>query len=533
MTQTLLDDGVLEQAYESSAGNVAEAAAKVGVARSTAWDRLKKLGHITRPLAGGSVDGMKVSKLPLPAKGKVARYLLTSAQNNTYLNEPVWKNLLVLAKHYDAQILVSTFTYNKNRFGKLSVKRGTATKPEKTLWYDARLTPYLCDNRVELAPSLVFCAELNILPTAQNPLSGLEVYAGRASAIFPHTRQDMRSIAAMRDSHGVKLNYCTGTVTKKNYVQKKQGLLGEFNHIYGALLVEVTHEGVWFVRQVDAGSDGALCDLTVVVRDGVVTTGERAVAVTWGDWHSTSIDPTVKELAVGTDGILDVLRPKYQFAHDLLEGVAISHHAWHNCHERFKAYQRGLHDVTQELKLTVDVLKEYTRKDTQLVVVSSNHDSAWINRWLREWDYKTDPANAILFLEAQLAMYKAIERKDKAFNILEWCLGKLGYPKGIKFLGDDESFKTCSKSIENGIHGHNGVNGSRATPEQLSRVGRKSIIAHSHTAGIFGGLFVAGTSATLNPDYSHGPSSWSHSHVVTYANKRRAIITCYGNRWRA
>lgn len=526
-----IDDGILEEAYQSSAGNVAETASKLGLPRSTVWDRLKRLGH-TKPIASGSTEGIVAKKFPLPKKGQVTRYIVTSAQNNTKINEPLWANLLALSKHYNAQILIGSFTYNFNRFGKLSVKRGTDKPKEKALWYDSRLVPYLCDERIALADSLLLCNELNILPTAQNPLSGLEVYAGRKSSIFPHVKQDMRSIAAMRDE-GVKFNYCTGTVTKKNYIQKKAGLLGEFHHQAGALLVEVDHESNWFVRQLSANAQGTICDLDITVEGGCVKTGQRVVAVTWGDLHSSSIDQTVKALAVGSGGILDTLRPQYQFIHDAMEGVATSHHSWHDCHATFKAFQRGLHDVTKELSLTAGVLGEYNRPWCKSVLVSSNHDSKWLKTWLRDFNYKEDPTNAILFLEMQLALYKAIAAGDKRFNLLEWSLDRVGMPKGIAFLGDDESFTTCGKQIENGLHGDHGVNGSRATPDQLSKVGRKAIIAHSHVAGIYSGLFVAGTSATLNPDYATGPSSWSHSHCLTYSNKRRAIITCSGGKWKA
>lgn len=33
--------------------------------------------------------------------------------------------------------------------------------------------------------------------------------------------------------------------------------------------------------------------------------------------------------------------------------------------------------------------------------------------------------------------------------------------------------------------------------------------------------------------YNKGPSSWSHSHVVTYPNGKRAVVTMRGTRWRA
>ena len=87
------------------------------------------------------------------------------------------------------------------------------------------------------------------MPTASNPLSGFETYSGRNSSIFPHAKLAMHSIASLQGS-GAKLIYTTGTITQRNYIQKKAGILAEFHHCYGALLVEVDHEGVWKVRQI-------------------------------------------------------------------------------------------------------------------------------------------------------------------------------------------------------------------------------------------------------------------------------------------
>jgi hypothetical protein len=33
--------------------------------------------------------------------------------------------------------------------------------------------------------------------------------------------------------------------------------------------------------------------------------------------------------------------------------------------------------------------------------------------------------------------------------------------------------------------------------------------------------------------YNAGPSSWSHSNIITYANGKRCMITQRGNKWRA
>jgi len=144
----------------------------------------------------------------LPAKGKIARYIFTCAQSNTKLHDWTWRNLVALAEHYGARIHVSRFTYKKEAYGSKAVKPGKgATAADKAdLWYDKRIEPFISDEGANVAPGLVWCGEMNILPTAIRPLSGMESYTGRKSGIFPHAKIAMESIASHK-SEPTKFNY--------------------------------------------------------------------------------------------------------------------------------------------------------------------------------------------------------------------------------------------------------------------------------------------------------------------------------------
>src|SRR6266478_5914623 len=270
------------EVYERLGGNIRATAVELDVSRSSVRRRVAKVGKGEKPLAAGSVQGVVAQVAKLPARGTIKRYILTSAQNNTYVHKELLANLEALAKHHSAEIIVGTYTYNQNNYGKLSVKRGKDKQAEKQLWYDPAIQNYIKDYRIQLAPGLVWAGEYNALPTNVNPLAGLESYTGRQSAIFPHAKLAMRSIATMQ-GEGVKLNYTTGTVTQRNYIQKREGVIAEFHHIYGALLVEVNSEGHWWVRQLnqDEGT-GTLQDLRVLVQNGKIVSTEAPVeAVVW------------------------------------------------------------------------------------------------------------------------------------------------------------------------------------------------------------------------------------------------------------
>jgi hypothetical protein len=276
-----------------------------------------------------------------------------------------------------------------------------------------------------------------------------------------------------------------------------------------------------------------LQDLDVLVKDGEVTIGNSVEALTFGDLHGTFADPEIVKLS---QDMLDELRPKYQFLHDVMEGVSLNPHdrKYKNNHVKFNTWLRGLHRVDAELKATAELLTSYHLSDVKMVIVDSNHDNAWLVRWLSEYDYRVDPANAELFLKLQTWMYAQLRsgKMPRDINVLEYALGLSGFNEA-KFLVADESFLICDKKIECGQHGHLGPGGRRGSPDNLSKMARKANTAHTHSCGIYNGLYVAGTSSKLRWDYAVGPSNWSHTHIVTYGNGKRSLITMYAGKWRA
>ena len=537
------------KAFKNKKGNIRATAKELGISRSSVRRKLEGTGLMKKPLVGGTKLGVTAETREHAAPGTIKRYILTSAQNNTHVHEELLLNLEALADYYNAEIIVGTYTYNQNQYGKLSVKKGTDKPEEKELWYDPAITEYIKDYRIELGKGLVWAGEYNALPTNVNPLAGLESYTGRKSAIFPHAKLALRSIPTMQ-GEGVKLNYTTGTVTQRNYIQKREGVIAEFHHIYGALLVEVDENGHWWVRQLnqDEGT-GTLQDLNILVKDGaIVSKEERVEAITHGDLHGTMADPEAVKLALD---MVDTLVPNYQFLHDVMEGAAVNPHERKAgaTHERYYTWLRGYANLQVELADTAGLLEIFNRPFCETVVVDSNHDDAWIKRWLREYDYRKDPPNTEVFLKLQAHLYDEIRngvtdeqararvsnpKMVRDINMLEYALYEVGGLQSLfNFLGADESFLTCDKKIENGMHGHFGPAGKFGNPLELSKMGRKANTAHTHSTGIYNGLYVAGTLSKLRWDYTKGPSSWTQSSVVTYPNGKRTIVTFYNGKWRA
>jgi len=489
---------------------------------------------------GGRIRALPTKNFELPPKGEIRRYFFGCAQNNTRLPQAMWHNLLALAEHYNAEVHIARFTYVKSGLGASGDKARVTQKQELyggiDMWWDPDLIPYLSDERVEVAPGLVWCAEMNILPTASNPLSGLEVYTGRKSGIFPHVKIAMQSVPSGKNEP-VKFNYTTGTVTMRNYIQKKAGLKAEFHHCYGALLVEVDHEGSWWCRQLNADSSGTIYDMNVRARAGKVTVGHRVDSIYWSDIHIVEANKNHVELAFGKGGMKDQLRPKAEFMGDIISFKARSHHEMKDPHTMYMRHVQGIDDAKVEVKMAGDFIRGLVRSWCRTYAVNGNHERH-LGRWLKEHDGRKDPLNVMFWLDMQKLVYEYILAGGVEPNFLDLALSIVdaGSRKGIKFLDEDESVIRCEDAhggIECGSHGDRGPRGARGSARGFAKMGRKRNIGDKHGAMIMDGVYIAGTFSVDDPDWTRGPSDWTCSQIVTYPNGKRAIVTFWDGKFRA
>jgi hypothetical protein len=471
-----------------------------------------------------------------PHASKVRYFIFSSAQDASEVHEDFVTNLEAYARHLGAELMIAGFTYSKKLFQ-------DHDKAEDGVYYHRRVEPYLTNDQVQLGDGLVFCGEMNTLPTATMPLSGFETYTRDKWGIFPHAKIQLQAVATAKFARTKQL-MTTGCVTMPNYVPKKAGIKASFHHQIGAVLVELMPDGTFFCRHLHAdglaADGGGFYDLDVRVENGKVTTGHRVEAMVYGDIHHEKLDPEVALTTWGydtdtgntiaKDSLLDRLRPKHQFFHDLSDFAPRNHHNIRDPHFLFKTHKHGTDDVEEALRGCSRFLARTKRDFCTSVVVQSNHDNALL-RWLKEADFKTDPVNAVFYLRTQTSYYEQLAEGIGDPPIFEQVLRDFQTDglAGVEFVSEDDSYMV--DGVEHAMHGHLGANGARGNPRHYTKMGSKSTTGHTHSPQIVDGAFVVGVSGNLDMGYNRGLSSWDHSHVIQYPNGTRTIITMMEGRW--
>lgn len=482
------------------------------------------------PIIGGVLDAPDVRR----ERAAGHTFVFTCAQNNTLLNEDFFLALEAYCIARDAELHVSRFTYNKAEMGKNSVKPGSKkTSDGEDLWYDPRINPYISDDPLEITPDLVWCGELNILPTRINPISTLKGYTRGASGIVPHAKMAMESVPTMKCDKA-KFLYSTGTVTQRNYIQKIAGQVADFHHVFGALVVEVDERGVWWARQLNADKSGGFYDLDAYwTKDGIDPRMFPAAAITHGDIHWAKVDRAVLETVFAPGGVVDQLRPETQFFHDTIDFMSRNHHNIKDAHFLHEMYVAGTDNVQEEFSEVGEFLSTMAdRPWLQNFIVVSNHDQA-IELWLRNTTAAADPVNARFWHEMNAHCYVRREEGVRPRPFTDALKAHLSpaFQERCTFLQEDDSYRILDE-IEAGLHGHLGPNGARGNPKNLRTVG-KANTAHSHSAGITEGVYTCGVYGSLDMGYNKGLSGWSPSLIVTYNNAKRTILTIKeGKAWR-
>ncbi len=484
------------------------------VKKATVSRETKEAKPDNRPLSAGSLSHSEQTRKEIQGK----TFIVTSCQNNTELHSEFFANLVAYADHREAELIVLPFIYNKNAF-----QNGNGNDD---IWYDNKAKEFFLTEDAWLGDNKkVFIAALNILPTVKKPLSGLQDLMKSAECmIVPHATIQHENIAVLGAQFGrvVPSMYSTGTITQRNYIAQKAGQAASGRHCFAASLIEFDDEGQFWVRQLQTDETGSFQDLNTFVQDGeIVQQDIDVLSISYGDIHAEQSFEPLANLQWGEGGMLDQLRPQYQFCHDLLDFKSLNHHNRDNNFHILKNHVEQA-SVEGDISQVSSILSMMDRDFCETVVVYSNHDDS-LSRWLSCTKYNAfnDPENASFYYKLQVEAHDAI-RKDVDFEALPTAIrlvNQLNEP--VTFLKPACSF--IIGGIEQACHGHDGANGARGSKVSFSNY--KVTTGHTHSSSINGGQYVGGVSAKLSQGYNEaGASSWVHAAVISYENGQRTIV---------
>ena len=499
-------------------GSIHAAARAMGVPRPTMQHRFLEARRRHLEPSSGAACKLDAPVFKRTLKRTTRRAVITAAQNATPVHAGFLRALEGYCNANNAELIVIPFSY-KNQTSIWTKEQ------QETQWWDAKLVPYLCNERKNLNPNLVMVGDTKIQPTDKLPLSGLQSLTRGESAVFPHTRLHLQVVPVTQGAYP-KIMSTTGAVTQENYTATKAGKIADFHHVYGAALVEINGK-TFHLRQINAKKDGSFIEWgREYLPNGRSRTAPRAQVLHTGDTHVDSICPVVERATYGPDGIVEQLDPEWLVFNDLLDGETINPHSAGNWMCAIEKILKGRTDARGEVERACAFVERVTPAGSKALIVPSNHND-FLTRWLVNTDPRTNPANLEFWCDSAKMARHLIETKKAQAERIEifayWAERLLPKDGRFKVLRRDDSHMIGG--VEQGLHGDCGPNGARGSLRNLSRIGVKANIDHSHTPGILDGTYQSGTSTPRHAGYTKGPSSWLNTHTVQYANGKRTLVT--------
>lgn len=458
------------------------------------------------------------------------KYVITSAQMSTPVNEDFLKCLEIYCEENDAQLMVIPYRYNNP-----TSIWGTGSKEE---YIAPAVEKYLMTEHIELTPMLQVLGDVKIVATAVQPIHGMDSLTGNASGIIGHPKVQLTTIATPQKDLP-KIMSSTGAITVPNYTISKAGKRAESHHSFSAIIVELEEGGKRFHMRHMTYDGKGFYDLDKYYSAKGVRDSEGVAALVMGDIHAIYFDPDVdKATFKDEDSICNLLRPEKIVLHDLFDGDVRNSHAWGNEVIAYGRHHLGRNNIQEELQITADFVDMASSYTDSVYIVKSNHDEQ-IDRYLASYDPKLDPENSAFYYYMKYHQMKSVEMHDTGFSSFDplefWCRnpesGRGLSAENVTFLSRDDALNVKNFMLH--FHGCRGTGGSRGSLKNLSKMGSPVIIGHSHSPNWYEGSLQVGVSARKDLNYAKGsPSSWLSTHAIVYPNSTATLLNIIEGEWR-
>lgn len=377
-----------------------------------------------------------------------------------------------------------------------------------------------------------------------DPVTGLQRLSQKDGGFIyasPKQRLQYVPIDAHKLPHPVR---STGAITipdydTDKYMSKRTAYVAEFDHVMGALIVELDKDEKYYIREIQAEpKTGRFIDLCkYYFPNGAVK--DVSADLVMGDWHSGETEPVVKEATKKLCKSLDI---RYLFGHDLCNGKFNNHHDKTKQITRARLAQQNKITLVDELITVIEDINDILTWPIKKVIwVKSNHDEV-LHGYLQEGRQNLDPLNYRLasqlvkpFIDGVDPLHYALKNLDKLEKSMVTGKTDKKIPvikdlNRVQFLQRDESFRVAG--IELGAHGDVGPNGSRGSMAGFEKSYGACVVGHSHTPEILRNVWRVGTKSIRRPSYTSGASSWMWTDCLVYSNGARQFINYIDGKWR-
>jgi hypothetical protein len=375
---------------------------------------------------------------------------------------------------------------------------------------------YLNDN-IHLSSIMVSAKQIN-------PLTGLDRLAqAKGSMILSSPKQFLQFVS----TSNTKLPHAlmtTAAITVSDYstdmfMSKRTSYIAEFDHVMGAIVVEIEDKDIYHFRQIQFDTKGFFYDLGKKYSKNKVESVSETVCV-FGDTHVGS-----HELGVNQElkNIVKEVKAKEIIVHDLFDNRFNNHHDKGKPVLRANMARKGLTKLMEEGLITAEWINDWCKEVSKITVVKSNHDEA-LDRYIGEGRWLFDEVN----LYDSLPLVRAVMDGEDPLKFLITKMVGLTSENKINWLKRDQDYSIYG--IINDAHGDKGANGSKGSKLSLEKSYFKATIGHSHSAGILRNIYQVGTSTKMKLSYNSGPSSWTHTMCIQYPNGTRQLINIIKNK---
>ncbi|HXN74869.1 MAG TPA: hypothetical protein VN855_00060, partial [Candidatus Acidoferrum sp.] len=385
-------------------------------------------------------------------------------------------------------------------------------------------------NDLTLNSNLYLCS-IKISAKQIDPITGLDRIGQRNGSFIyasPKQRLKFMSVSNIKYPHA---EMTTGAITlprylnydiTKKYMSERTAYIANYDHVIGAIIVEIVDNKMFHFRQIQADAKGRFVDLADCY-DGDQVYKMYAEGFSMGDWHSGETDPTAKK---AWKEVIETVKPSKLFVHDGFNGLSVNPHEEHKQIRKAILANKGQLSLQNELKQFAKDLDEMASWESirEIIIDKSNHD-VFLDRWLEAGSYSKDPNNFAVGVELANAMVKG-------HNPLQYGVESAGLKNKamVRWLNMDEDYFIAK--IQCGAHGHRGPRGSKGNLASMEKSYGQSVTGHDHSPAILRGSYQNGTSSYLKLEYNQGPSDWVHASTIIYPNGMRQIINSFNGNWR-